>query len=125
MSASLVSRRFVLSVYLKQLTHFILYLSLFGDNSERVVANKLRIKETNGRCFVFVSFYQGEVTTKSDRNLRGSTTRITYLESWCYTRGSFINKVIFAEVSNRMHSLNLHLFQGNQLRRAFSRKLSA
>ena len=49
----------------------------------------LRIKRTNRRCFVFMTFYYGTVTTMSDWNLRSGTTSITNLESWCCKRLKF------------------------------------
>ena len=56
-------------LYLKQETHFILYLSLFCNDYERVVANEILYPATNSvLCLSF--FYDGDVTMGSNWNLR-------------------------------------------------------
>ena len=62
----------VYSLYLKQVTHFILYHSLFGDNYGSVVANKLSYQAN----------WQRSVTMRSEGNLKGSAKPVDYLELW-------------------------------------------
>ena len=75
----------VFSVYLNQLTHFLLYLSLFTDYCEKAVTINFCIQQTNRQCFEFITFYNSEVTMVSNWNLKSSATRIVYLGLWCYT----------------------------------------
>ena len=72
-------------LYLKQLTHF--KLRLFSVTTMKGLEQiHFRAKGTNGRCFVFVTSYLGEVTTGSDWNLRSNATLIVYLR--CYNKKS-------------------------------------
>ena len=85
MSASLVLSWFI-SLYQSRAvdafhTLFLSFQWLLG----RVVANKLSYQVNQQMVFcVFITYSYGEVTTRSDWNLRGSATFTDYLEPWCY-----------------------------------------
>ena len=66
-----------LCTYLKQYTQFMLW-----DFEWKVVAIILFYSQTEGVVRVYVNFSLGEVTTRSDWNLRLSSTHVDLLETW-------------------------------------------